>query len=60
MAAAIVTSEYDSRRDKIKTGDIVLFSGEGRISTGIKWFTKSRWSHVGMVLNLEQYDSVML
>lgn len=51
---------YENIRSKLKTGDIVLFSGKGGISTGIKWFTQSKWSHVGMVLRLPEWDAVLL
>lgn len=44
---------YSEIRDSLKTGDIVLFSGKGGISAGIKWFTFSQWSHVGMVVKSE-------
>lgn len=40
---------YKDIRNQLKTGDIVLFSGKGHISEGIKFFTLSKWSHVGMV-----------
>ena len=45
-------------RSKLQTGDVVLFSGKGGISAGIKWATLSRWSHVGMILVLPEYDFV--
>jgi hypothetical protein len=45
-------------RSSLKTGDIVLFSGKGGASAGIKWATFSRWSHVGMVVVLPEYDLV--
>ncbi|NQV35406.1 MAG: hypothetical protein HQ515_22120 [Phycisphaeraceae bacterium] len=51
---------YGKVRPALKTGDIVLFSGKGGISTGIKWFTDSKWSHVGMVLRLPEWDAVLL
>ena len=51
---------YANLRPQMKTGDIVLFSGKGGISTGIKWFTNSRWSHVGMVLRLIEWDAILL
>lgn len=35
-----------------KTGDIILFSGQGLISNSIKLVTGSRWSHVGMVIRI--------
>lgn len=40
---------YADIRSQLKTGDILLFSGKGGISDGIKFFTLSKWSHVGMV-----------
>ncbi len=51
---------YTALRDNLRTGDIVLFSGKGGISAGIKWATLSRWSHVGMVVRLDRYDFVTL
>lgn len=41
--------KYADIRSQLKTGDILLFSGKGGISEGIKFFTVSKWSHVGMV-----------
>ena len=32
------------------TGDLVLFSGKGLVSAMIRLFTRSRWSHVGLVI----------
>ena len=40
---------YEEIRGELKTCDILLFSGKGAISHGIKLFTFSKWSHVGMV-----------
>ena len=51
---------YNNIRPRMNTGDIVLFSGKGGISTGIKWFTQSKWSHVGMVLRLPEWDAVLI
>ena len=45
-------------RKTLKTGDIVLFSGKGGISAGVKWVTHGDWSHVGMILRLPEYDFV--
>ena len=49
---------YEQLRSVLGTGDIVLFSGKGGISAGIKWATLSRWSHVGMIVVLPEYDFV--
>ncbi len=51
---------YFDLRESIQTGDIILFSGKGGISTGIKWMTNSPWSHVGMALRITGWDLVML
>jgi len=45
--------KYESIRSQLKTGDILLFSGKGGISEGIKFFTLSKWSHVGMVYRFD-------
>jgi len=52
--------KYEIIRPKLNTGDIILFSGKGGISTGIKWITQCKWSHVGMVLRLIEWDAVLL
>jgi len=52
--------KYTQIRNKLDTGDIVLFSGKGGISAGIKWFTTSKWSHVGMVVRLPDWNMVLL
>jgi hypothetical protein len=43
---------YTDIRDQLKTGDVLLFSGKGGISEGIKFFTVSKWSHVGLIYKL--------
>ena len=53
-------AKYDTERAKINTGDIVLFSGKGNISHGIKLVTNSKWSHVAMAVRLPEWDTVML
>ncbi len=53
---------YKEIRNELKTGDVILFSGKGGISDGIKFFTFSKWSHVGLVYkfndSLDEKDSV--
>lgn len=44
---------YDKIRSKMKTGDIISFSGKGRTSNIIKWSTKSDISHVGIVFDTQ-------
>ncbi len=42
----------------MRTGDVLNFSCSAFLSTGIKFFTASRWNHAGMVcwLKLKLYD----
>ena len=51
---------YKDVRDKLQTGDIVLFSSNHLASNIIKWYTKSKWSHVGMVILLKEHDMILL
>lgn len=44
---------YSDLRPNLSTGDLVLFSGKGILSASIKFFTRSNYSHIGMVLRLE-------
>lgn len=41
---------YDKIREELNTGDVITFSGKSHVSNGIKRFTDSDISHVGMVL----------
>ena len=38
----------------------MLFAGRTNLSAGIKWFTTSRWSHIGMVVRSHERLSPML
>jgi hypothetical protein len=49
---------YYDLRPRLKTGDLLLFSGKGAVSGLIKRFTASKWSHVALVLRVPQFDSV--
>ena len=53
-------ASYDSIRDTLKTGDIVIFSGKSAISNFIKLFSGGKWSHVGMVLRVKELDDAVL
>lgn len=43
-------NDYVMKRDLLNTGDCILFSGNGPMSTAIKYSTGSPWTHVGMVI----------
>jgi hypothetical protein len=42
--------KYLGTRDQLNTGDIVLFSGTGPIASLAQWLSKTKWSHVGMIV----------
>lgn len=41
--------QYDVIRSTLRTGDLVFCSGTYFFSNCIRWFTKSVWSHIGIV-----------
>ena len=47
--------KYEDIRNTLKTGDLVFCSGNYLFSRLIQRFTKSLWSHVGMVY----YDTAL-
>ncbi|QDT98675.1 C40 family peptidase [Gimesia aquarii] len=51
---------YEEIRDQFKTGDIILFSGKGAFSSMIKLFSGGKWSHIGMVIRLPDFDDAVL
>ncbi|MCB2145588.1 MAG: hypothetical protein KQI81_03885 [Deltaproteobacteria bacterium] len=51
---------YDEVRDRLDTGDIVLFSGKGLISMGLKIGSLCTWSHVAMVVRAREPDVTLL
>ena len=46
-------NEYEKCRDEIKSGDVIAFSGKEGFSSLIKWATRSQYSHVGIVLEVQ-------
>lgn len=48
--AIFVEKPYALLRDQLKTGDLVLFSGQSFAARIVRGFTGSRWSHVGLVV----------
>lgn len=48
--------KYQKIRKKLKTGDIILFSGNSLVSNSIKLFSRSKWSHVAMVYKVDDGD----
>lgn len=68
MAAPVTSQEidqfekvpYDTVRDTLRTGDIVFCSGTYFFSGLIRWFTKSSWSHVGIIYRDETLGRIFI
>lgn len=52
--------EYASARAQIKSGDILLCSGNSIMSSLIKRATNSVWSHVAFLVRLNEIDRIMV
>ena len=57
----ILNSDYDLKKhmyNYLNTGDLILFSEDyGFVANLIKWYTNSKWTHVGIVLKNPTYIS---
>lgn len=53
-------TNYDFIRNNIETGMLAFMSGNAEISTLIQKFTKSCWSHVGILFYIKEIGRVML
>ncbi len=51
---------YERLRPELDTGDLVLFGGQSLFSSTIKWMTTCRWSHVGMVVRVTDWEALFL
>jgi hypothetical protein len=51
---------YRALRPLLKSGDLVLTSGQTVFSRAIRFLTRSQWSHVGMVICADEWDMVLL
>jgi len=52
--------QYEVLKDELKTGDIILFSGQYEMSKVVEKIEGSLWSHVAMVMRLPQFDFPLL
>jgi cell wall-associated NlpC family hydrolase len=55
-----VEQDFADIRGQLQTGDLVFFSGIALASRITKFYTRSRWSHVAMVLCSDDIDMVCL
>jgi len=52
--------DYSCIREYIKSGDIMLCSGNAPFSKLIKEFTGSKWSHVGFIIRVDEIERIMV
>ena len=52
--------DYHAFLDRTRTGDILLCSGTHWFSRLIRWATASEWSHIAMVVRVDDLDQVMV
>jgi len=51
---------YEINRDDFQTGDLIFFSGNHWLSNLIRLRSKGAWSHVGIVIKLEEINRLFL
>ncbi len=51
---------YSEIKNKLQTGDLVLFSGKYSISKLVERLEHSKWSHVAMVVRIPDIDELLL
>ena len=51
---------YAEAREQIRSGDILMCSGTSLFSKGIQLATKSKWSHVGILLKIPEINRIMV
>jgi hypothetical protein len=51
---------YEAIRAAVRTGDIALCSGTNPFSRVIRWATGTPWSHIALIVRLDDLDRVMV
>ena len=57
---SVPPTPYADLRPQLRSGDVLLCSGNGIFSNLIQRATRSVWSHVGLILRVDAIDRVML
>ncbi|MBV9576860.1 MAG: hypothetical protein JO149_09575 [Gammaproteobacteria bacterium] len=56
----LTSANYNDVRQTLRSGDILLCSGNSMFSTLIKEATNSQWSHVAFILRLDVINRIMV
>lgn len=51
---------YAAMRETLRTGDMVFCSGTYFFSNAIRWFTKSVWSHIGIIYRDDALERIFI
>ena len=54
----MTVNKYESIREKLKTGDLVLYSYKTFIGKVWQKLTRSKWTHVGLVLRTADTNQI--
>ncbi|MDS4013844.1 MAG: YiiX/YebB-like N1pC/P60 family cysteine hydrolase [Candidatus Accumulibacter sp.] len=60
LVAQFPVLDYEQARQQLRTGDIVFCSGTYFFSRAIQWFTKSLWSHVGIIYRDDHLERIFV
>ncbi len=52
--------DYPAIRKLVRTGDMALCAGTNAMSRAIRWVTGSPWSHIALIVRLDEIDRVMV
>ncbi len=55
-----INRNYELLRENLQTGDLIFFSGNHWLSNLIRLRSKGAWSHVGIVVRIEEINRVFL
>ena len=55
-----IMRSYETYRDEFQTGDLIFFSGNHWLSKLIRLRSKGAWSHVGIVIKIEEINRLFL
>jgi uncharacterized protein YycO len=55
-----INRNYELLREKLQTGDLIFFSGNHWLSELIRIRSKGAWSHVGVVVKIEEISRIFL
>lgn len=59
--STIAVGDYEKTiRPELRSGDLFFASGNYLFSRGIRWLTRSKWSHVGIIIRIDEIDRILL